>query len=71
MEKILLSIEDVTRLIPFSRGAIYKMVYRGRIPSKRLGRRIVFDPDDLRSWRQNLQDNEAMPAEIDSAGDPI
>ena len=55
MKKILMSIEDVASLTPFSRQAIYKMIERGQIPARKLGRRIVFDPNELETWVRELR----------------
>lgn len=48
---ILLTIEDVARVLRTSRGAAYAMAARGQLPGlTRIGRRVLIRADALLDW---------------------
>lgn len=48
---ILLTIDDVARVLRTSRGAVYAMAARGQLPGlTRIGRRVLIRADALLDW---------------------
>ncbi|EDP76266.1 helix-turn-helix domain-containing protein [Hydrogenivirga sp. 128-5-R1-1] len=50
----LLKVEDVARLLETSPQNIRMKVYRGQLPARRLGRRIVFLEEELKEALKKL-----------------
>ncbi len=48
-------IPDVARLLGMSEAAARRMIERGDIPSRRLGRRVVVLPEDLEAHLKSLR----------------
>jgi excisionase family DNA binding protein len=46
----LLSVPEAASLLRLSPHTLYRWVFQGRVPTVRLGRRLLFDPDALRDW---------------------
>jgi len=46
----LLNVGEAASLLRLSRHTLYRWVFKGRVPTVRLGRRLLFDPDALRAW---------------------
>lgn len=46
----LLNVGDAARLLRLSPHTLYRWVIEGRVPTVRLGRRLLFDPVALRAW---------------------
>lgn len=50
-ERRYVSVEDLARILPVTRNAIYKMVEKKKIPgATKIGRRVVFREDLLEKW---------------------
>ena len=62
MNRLLLSIDDAARLLPFTKNAIYKLISRERIPYKRIGRRVVLDPHELAKWISEMEPGNSKEA---------
>jgi excisionase family DNA binding protein len=61
----LLDIGEAASLLKLSHHTLYRWVVEGRVPTVRLGRRLLFDPDALRAWvlaRSRLV-RDAVPSE--------
>jgi len=46
-EKRLISVEDAARYLGVQKSTIYSWVWRRKIPSVKMGRRLLFDQEDL------------------------
>lgn len=43
----ILSVKDVAKILQTTEQNVYKLIYRGHLPARRRGRRIVFLEDEL------------------------
>jgi excisionase family DNA binding protein len=48
--RLLLSIQEAAKSLNIGESTIRKLVYRRDIPFLKIGRRVLFDEDDLRAW---------------------
>ncbi len=46
-EKRLISVEDAARYLGVQKSTIYSWAWRRKIPSVKMGRRLLFDQEDL------------------------
>jgi len=46
-EKRLISVEDAARYLGVKKSTIYSWAWRRKIPSVKMGRRLLFDREDL------------------------
>ncbi len=46
-EKRLISVEDIARYLGVQNSTIYSWAWRRKIPSVKMGRRLLFDQEDL------------------------
>ncbi len=46
-EKRLISVEDAARYLRVEKSTIFSWVWRRKIPSVKMGRRLLFDREDL------------------------
>lgn len=46
----LLNVDETANLLGLSPHTLYRWVLEGRVPTVRLGRRLLFDPEALRAW---------------------
>jgi len=46
-EERLISVDDVARYLGVQKSTIYSWVWRRKIPSVKMGRRLLFDQEDL------------------------
>ena len=44
------SVSDILTVFPISRATIYRMAAQGRLPSFRVGRRVLFPRNHLLRW---------------------
>jgi excisionase family DNA binding protein len=47
---ILLSLKDAARALAVSDRSLWEWTKAGKVPHIRLGRRVLYSPDDLRRW---------------------
>jgi len=47
-------VKDVAELLGTSQANVFQLVYRGRLPARRFGRRIVFLKAELEEYLKNL-----------------
>ena len=65
-EQLIYRVPDVARLLGCSEAAARRMIERGDIPSRRLGRRVVVMPEELEAHLRSLR--RATETIKDSAG---
>ncbi len=53
-EQLIYRVPDVARLLGCSEAAARRMIERGEIPSRRLGRRVIIIPQELEDYLQSL-----------------
>jgi len=46
-EKRLISVEDAARYLGVQKSTVYSWAWRRKIPSVKMGRRLLFDQEDL------------------------
>ena len=46
----LLTIDQLCELLKLKKSYIYDLTYRKRIPYKRIGRFLRFDPEEIKEW---------------------
>ena len=57
------NVRDLATFLATSAHAVYKLVERRQVPFVRLGRKILFDPDIIRTWiNQHAVTPEQNPA---------
>ena len=54
-EQLVYRVPDVARLLGCTEAAARRMIERGEIPSRRLGRRVVVLPEDLEDHLKSLR----------------
>ncbi len=54
-EQLVYRVPDVARLLGCTEAAARRMIERGEIPSRRLGRRVVVLPEDLEAHLKSLR----------------
>ena len=50
MLKKYLNVKELSRLTGLKQSTIYQWVSQGKIPHIKLGRKILFDPDEINKW---------------------
>jgi excisionase family DNA binding protein len=56
----LLSLDEVTRLLRISESGVYRLVRSGELPRVKVGKRTLFEPDEIRHFialRRDEHDN--------------
>lgn len=53
-DKIAYAINEVTRIAPIGRTALYEAIRRGLLPARKLGRRTIILEEDLRAFLAGL-----------------
>ena len=56
MEDIFLTIREASKLTKLSVSHINKLVKEGRVPSLKVGKRRLFDRDELIAWMKSKKD---------------
>ena len=54
-EQLIYRVPDVARLLGCSEAAARRMIEKGDIPSRRLGRRVVVIPEELETFLKTLR----------------
>ena len=49
-QRLLLSARDASKALSICERTLWGMTKRGEIPCVRCGRRVLYDPNDLRQW---------------------
>jgi len=57
MKKRFFSIKEVTKFLGISRPTLYRLLKSG-MPNYRLGKRRIFDPEELVSWIKSDRNNK-------------
>ena len=50
MLKKYLNVKELSRLTRLKQSTIYQWAGQGKIPHIRLGKKILFDPDEINKW---------------------
>jgi len=50
MQKEYLNVKELSRLTRLKQSTIYQWVNQRKIPYIKLGRKILFDPDEINKW---------------------
>ena len=66
VQPILLSLKDAARALAVSDRSLWEWTKAGKVPHVRLGRRVLYSPDDLRRWVEG-QRQGPDPASGDAA----
>lgn len=53
-EKILVTVDQATRMLSIGRSKLLELTYAGEIPSFKLGNRRLYSPSDLEAWAASL-----------------
>jgi excisionase family DNA binding protein len=61
----LLSIPEVAELIGIKSSTLYKLVSSRKIPFKKIGARVLFDPDEVRVWVDQRSVTPLEPTKIE------
>jgi excisionase family DNA binding protein len=61
---VLWDVAEAAAFLKTTVQGIYKLVERRSIPHVRLGRRLLFDPSEIRAW----VDRHRVPADVAAAG---
>lgn len=54
MTKRVLTTQQVAEMLGISPGAVRQKVYRGQLPARKLGERIIFLSDELEKFLEDL-----------------
>jgi excisionase family DNA binding protein len=57
---ILLSLKDAARALAVSDRSLWEWTKGGKVPHVRLGRRVLYSPDDLRRWVEGQRRGPGM-----------
>jgi excisionase family DNA binding protein len=49
-QPLLITVEETMRLLRLGRTKIYALIRQEGLPVHRFGRRVLVDPDELKSW---------------------
>jgi excisionase family DNA binding protein len=60
IEKVLIPRRDAAQLLSISERTLYALTKRGEIPSRRIGRKVLYGLDQLRAWATMA--NGVMPS---------
>jgi len=58
---ILLSLKDAARALAVSDRSLWEWTKAGKVPHIRLGRRVLYSPDDLRRWVEGQRHGPNVP----------
>jgi len=65
---ILLSLKDAARALAVSDRSLWEWTKAGKVPHVRLGRRVLYSPDDLRRWVEGQRRGPDVPNEDAAPG---
>lgn len=60
---LLVGAKEAARSLGISERTLWSLTKRAKVPHVRLGRRVLYDPDDLRAWVQGLKDSPESPSQ--------
>lgn len=63
----LLSVSEVARRLGVSVHTIYAWAAEGRLPLVKLGKRTLFDPDEIQRWvsERSFRESRGFPGHVD------
>jgi len=57
-EPVIMTADEVAKLLGVNRKTIYEAAARGEIPHRRLGRRLIFERSCMLSWLRQAPSSE-------------
>lgn len=54
----LLTVDEVAAMLRLRPKTIYNMVSQGRIPFRKAGHQLLFDPKEIEAWTKPAPDNQ-------------
>jgi len=51
--KCWLNLKQLLAMLPLKKSRVYYLVHTNQIPHHRIGRTLVFDPDEITPWVKN------------------
>ena len=63
---ILLNLRDAAQALAISPRSLWEWTKAGRVPHVRLGRRLLYAPDDLRRWVQSQRQGPGTAGDGDA-----
>jgi excisionase family DNA binding protein len=61
-------VRDVAAFLRIGRNSVYRMAQSGALPSRRVGARIRFVPEEIRAWVARSRDQGAAVLPLDREG---
>jgi excisionase family DNA binding protein len=57
-----MDVNSLTNYIPLTKSTIYSMVSRNQIPYRKIGKKLIFNKEDINNWidrggRKNTEEN--------------
>ena len=65
-EPMLLNLRDAAQTLAVSARSLWEWTKAGRVPHVRLGRRLLYAPDDLRRWVQSQRQGPGTAGDGDA-----
>jgi excisionase family DNA binding protein len=65
MQKKFITIEELCKVIHLSRSTIYKRTCTNRIPHIKIGKKLLFDADEIEIWLSQYR-QECINSTVDS-----
>ena len=62
MRPLLLGTRRAAAVLGLSERTLWRLTKSGEVPHVRIGRRVLYDPDDLRAWVESLKKPEESPS---------
>lgn len=57
MEKLIVTVKELAPLLDTTPGVIYRMVKKGGIPYRKIGRKTVFSLERIKKWLEGEDEN--------------
>ena len=57
MEKLIATVKELAPLLDTTPGVIYRMVKKGEIPYRKIGRKTVFSLERIKKWLEGEDEN--------------
>jgi len=59
---LLIGIREAAQALGLSERTLWDLTKAGEIPHVRVGRRVLYDPNDLRAWVESLKKTPESPS---------
>lgn len=57
MEKLIVTVKELAPLLDTTPGVIYRMVKKGEMPYRKIGRKTVFSLERIKKWLEGEDEN--------------